>query len=93
MKLKELKTPVEKNDRGKADIEVKSAGLWAIRGYTRFYCGIFEDIPIPADYDGDSRVEPAIFHPSTGLWAIDHWQQMERTRFYFGTSGDIPVTR
>ena len=27
-------------------------------------------VPVPADYDGDGRIDPAIYRPSTGLWAV-----------------------
>jgi len=40
-----------------------------------------------ADYDGDGTGEMAIFRPNTGLWAI-----RGLSRFYFGTTGDIPVS-
>jgi Peptidase family M28 len=39
------------------------------------------------DYNGDGTADPAIFRPSSGLWAI-----RGVTRTYFGTSGDIPIS-
>ena len=38
------------------------------------------------DYSGDGTSDPAVFRPSTGLWAA-----RGVTRAYFGTDGDIPV--
>lgn len=36
-----------------------------------------------ADFDGNSRFDPAVFRGSVGLWAVPGI-----TRFYFGSSGD-----
>ena len=38
-----------------------------------------------ADFNGDGTGDIAIFRDSSGLWAI-----RGRTRFYFGTTGDLP---
>ena len=46
------------------------------------------DIPIPADFDGDGLDDIGIFRSSSGLWAV-----RGLTRCYFGSSGDLPVTR
>ncbi|MFH1038504.1 MAG: VCBS repeat-containing protein [PVC group bacterium] len=40
----------------------------------------------PADFDGDSRDDIAIFRPTAGLWAI-----RGVTRVYFGGSSDTPA--
>lgn len=39
------------------------------------------------DYNGDGTADIAIFRPSTGLWAV-----RDITRFYYGTSDDIPIS-
>jgi hypothetical protein len=44
--------------------------------------------PVPADYDGDGADEFGIFRADDGLWAV-----RGLTRAYYGTSGDIAVTR
>lgn len=48
------------------------------------------DKPVIADYDGDGKVDPAVFRPSTGEWFI----QRSRDGFYaiqFGAAEDKPV--
>ncbi len=73
---------------GQDDIAVfrPSAGLWAIRGYTRAYFGTAGDIPTPGRWTQGARDQIAIFRPSTGLWAVQGG-----ARNYFGTAGDIPL--
>lgn len=39
------------------------------------------------DYDGDSVEDAAVFRDTSGLWAA-----RDITRFYFGSTGDIPVS-
>ena len=46
------------------------------------------DLPVPANYRGDGFDLPAIFRSSTGLWSV-----REFTRAFWGSAGDIPVTR
>ena len=65
-----------------------TTGLWAIRGYTRFYYGSEGNIPLVGDYTGDSLDDTIIFNPSSALWAV-----RGVTRAYYGTVGDIPVAR
>ena len=42
-------------------------------------------VSLAVDFDGDGTGDIAIFRESSGLWAIRNL-----SRFYFGTTGDLP---
>ena len=46
------------------------------------------DAIVSGDYNGDGAADIAIYRGISGLWAI-----RGITRSYFGTTGDLPVTR
>jgi hypothetical protein len=54
--------------------------------------GESSDVPAPGDYDGDGKMDIAVFRPSTGMWHI-----LESSNGYyselFGADGDTPVGR
>ena len=72
-----------------------ATGLWSIRRLTRFYLGDWHDKPVPADFEANGHPNGAIFRGSTGLWSwrYYYWGNYITTRFYFGSRGDIPITR
>jgi hypothetical protein len=32
--------------------------------------GVSTDVPVPGDYDGDGKTDPAVYRPSTGRWFV-----------------------
>ncbi|MFH1038097.1 MAG: hypothetical protein V1789_05445 [PVC group bacterium] len=76
------------NGDGVSDIAIfrETAGLWAVRGFTRLYFGRSGDIPVSGDYNGDGCADVALFRGSAGLWAV-----RGMTRNYFGGADDQPV--
>jgi len=75
------------NGDGESDCAIfrPAAGLWSIRGVSRFYLGGSDDLATVADFDGDGTSEAAVFRPASGLWAV-----AGLTRLYLGGSGDLP---
>ena len=35
-----------------------------------FVFGAGTDIPVPGDYDGDQKSDPAVYRPGTGVWSV-----------------------
>lgn len=57
-------------------------------GISQFFLGGNGDFPVPAGYLGGDQTAAGIFRPATGLWAV-----RDISRFYFGTTDDLPATR
>jgi hypothetical protein len=53
--------------------------------------GVWGDIPMPRDYDGDGRVDIAIWRPSTGVWWIINSSNGSVATQQWGAYGDVPV--
>jgi len=58
----------------------------------QIYFGATTDVPVPGDYDGDGKTDPAIYRPSTGLFfaVLSGGGTKSST---FGAAGDVPVPR
>ena len=53
--------------------------------------GILGDKPLYGDFDGDGKLDAAIFRPSTVSWQIKRSSDNQLTQTTFGAAGDIPV--
>ena len=53
--------------------QILLSGSFATRGvytYQAVNAGNVNGIPVPADYDGDHKADPAVYHRDNGLWEI-----------------------
>ncbi|HLM61389.1 MAG TPA: FG-GAP-like repeat-containing protein [Pyrinomonadaceae bacterium] len=90
---------------GKADLAVYRAAT-TLGGQSFFYyrpssqptvnfntipLGTAGDKPLLGDFDGDGRLDPAVFRPSTGTWIILQSSINQITQTNFGLSTDIAV--
>ena len=56
-----------------ADVS-QAGGAWTLATLGPFpdahAWGLTTDTPVPGDYDGDGKADPAVFRPSTGSWSM-----------------------
>lgn len=71
----------------------KFTGVWNILSFPprTVTLGQLNDIPVPADYDGDRSTDFAVFQ--NGLWQIKYTFGGEAIWGGFGAPGDVPVPR
>jgi hypothetical protein len=74
------------NGDGQTEIAYFDRGYWRIIGHLITRVGNKGDLPVPADYDGDGKVDPASWRPAGGLWTF----QSAPPRSW-GAPTDIPV--
>ncbi len=60
------------------------SGDWAILGQPTAYWGLKGDYPVPADYNGDRKVDRAVYREGA-------WHVQGESVVYYGLKGDLPV--
>ncbi|MBK6751264.1 MAG: hypothetical protein IPG67_15010 [Acidobacteria bacterium] len=55
-----------------------------------FPFGTTGDVPSPGDYDGDGRMDAAVFRPSSSTWYANRSTAGVLIQ-QFGTTGDVPI--
>lgn len=69
---------------------LESETNYAIRTYVRPVL-TDDDLPVPADYNSDSKTDVAVWFASTGTWHIVDSQTGEIRQEVLGQKGDIPL--
>ncbi len=81
--------------RYKAEETKESEGVWYLlrsnQGFTALQFGIAEDIPQPADFDGEGQAELVVYRPSEGNWYVLNLLTGQFSVVQFGNSTDKPV--
>ena len=52
-----------------------------------------DELPAPADFDGDGRVDIAVWRPATGVWTVPGAGGGPAWTPQWGAPGDVPVAR
>lgn len=109
----DIPVPADYDGDGLAEVAVwrPSNGTWYIsydnsswltitgHGYAEIQFGGTGDIPVPADYDGDKKVEIAVWRPSEGNWYISYDNQSWVNKgtaydiLHLGVKDDVPLPK
>ncbi|HOC17804.1 MAG TPA: FG-GAP-like repeat-containing protein [Vicinamibacterales bacterium] len=107
-RLLDVPVPADYDGDGRADLAVwrPGTGTWWILqsadGYSadaqvhvRWGLGSLDDVPVPADYDGDGRADLAVWRPGPGtwyfLWSATGYSTWSSTQWGVRSAGDVPV--
>ncbi|MFN8390478.1 MAG: VCBS repeat-containing protein [Bdellovibrionota bacterium] len=69
-----------------------AAGYAGGQGLTNVQWGLYGDVPVPADYDGDGRDDIAVWRPTDGNWYIQYSKTNTIGVVQWGSGyfGDVP---
>jgi hypothetical protein len=106
----DIPVPGDYDGDGRMDIAVwrPSTGYWLLvlssQGYNTaspvqvlWGDGTQQDVPVPADYDGDGKTDVAVWRPSSGVWYVlkssdsFNWASYIGVQWGYGASQDVPV--
>jgi hypothetical protein len=63
-----------------------AVGGWYVQGDATVVLGLATDSPVPADHDGDGRVDRAVYRPEFGAWYLNSLFVS-----FLGLPGDVPA--
>jgi hypothetical protein len=82
----------------RSDSNYTTVSTWKVGATGSGYAWAPEDVPVPGDYNGDSKTDLAVYRPSTGDWYVaesvagsESTYANSWTRKY-GIAGDVPVS-